>query len=133
MEHRGCKDGLDRMPNGVPEVYKVAKAGLALVDGDNVGLDTDGPCDNRKEELLGEGTCGLDTSSEVGGWCLDRSEDLCGARLKGRKFLLIPDCGGLQRHGKSTARSEDGTRKEKWNRLVDYGALTSVPLSNTHP
>ena len=95
MKQRGRKDGFDRMANGVPEVDEVAEPGLALVDGDDVRLDADGPRDDREQQLLCGRARGLGAAGEVGGRRLDGGEDLGGARFERCEFFLVPYRGGL--------------------------------------
>ena len=79
------------MTDAVSKVDEIAQTGLALVDGDNVRLDSDGTGDDRQEQLLGGRTCGLTTARKVGGRCLNGGEYLGRARLQGREFVLVPD------------------------------------------
>ena len=52
VQHRGRKHGFDSMADSVAKIDKVAQASLALVDSDNVRLDSDRPGDDREEQLL---------------------------------------------------------------------------------
>jgi hypothetical protein len=87
VKHLGEEDSLHGVSDGVTEVKEVAESTLALVGGDNVGLDTDGSKDNALEDILD----GVDVL--VGG--LDGVKDNACALLESGELGLVPDSGGL--------------------------------------
>lgn len=66
MEDIGSDDGLDSVTNGVAKVDEVAKAGLLLVDRNDVGFGRDGGADDGEEEGLG-GRASCESSPGAGG------------------------------------------------------------------
>ena len=94
------------MTNGVSEVDEIAETCLALIDGDNVGLDRDGADDYRQEEFLCGRASRLLTTGEVLRGRLDSSKDLRGVGLKCGEFCFIPNGSGLHSRLEAKRRQE---------------------------